>query len=203
MRAWSFYFSFCFFLSFSSFFLSSTIGIHGVVNCAGVAIPKRVVSGRGTVHDMETFNFVLNVNVAGTFNVLKQAVAIMLKQPADADGERGAIINVASVAAYEGQVGQAAYAASKGAVVSMSLPIARELCTQGIRVNVIAPGIMGTPMLKALPMANQVSLTKDVLFPKRMGEVSEFSRLCVHMFENHYINATVFRMDAGLRMSAL
>lgn len=179
-------------------------GVHVVVNCAGIAPARKVVSGRGRVHDMASFNTALQVNVCGTFNVLRLAAAMMMKQqPCGESGERGCIINVASVAAYEGQIGQAAYSASKGAVVAMTLPIARELCKHGIRCNVVAPGIMLTPMMAAMPANVQSSLAAQIPFPARLGAPAEFAALCGTVMENQYLNGTVLRIDGGIRMSSM
>jgi len=177
--------------------------LHGVVNCAGVGNPMRVISGRGTVHPLDTFNWVVQVNLIGTFNVLRLAAAAMAKQPAGEGGERGVIINVASVAAFEGQIGQAAYSASKGGVVAMTLPIARELGALGIRCNTIAPGLFRTPMLMALPEKAKKSLYAQVPFPPRFGEPSEFAELAKHIIETQYFNGTVIRIDGSMRMAAM
>jgi len=177
--------------------------ISGVINCAGVGLPTRVISGRGQVHPLDNFNMVVQINLIGTFNVLRLAAAHMAKQPAGEGGERGVIINVASVAAFEGQIGQAAYSASKGGVVAMTLPIARELGALGIRVNTIAPGLFRTPMLMALPDKAKKSLYSQVPFPPRFGEPDEFASLCTHIIENQYFNGTVLRLDGSIRMSAM
>jgi len=177
--------------------------LNGVVNCAGVGNPMRVISGRGTVHPLDTFNWVVQINLIGTFNVLRLAAAAMAKQAAGKDGERGVIINVASVAAFEGQIGQAAYSASKGGVVAMTLPVARELGALGIRVNTIAPGLFSTPMLMALPEKAKKSLFAQVPYPPRFGEPSEFAALVAHIIENQYFNGTVLRLDGSIRMAAM
>jgi len=179
-------------------------GIHGVVNCAGIGAPSRVLSGKGAVHSLKGWERVLSINLTGTFNVLRLAAAIMAKQqPVTKDGERGVIINIASVAAFDGQIGQAAYSASKGGVVAMTLPIARELGALGIRCNTIAPGIFMTPMMAALPEKAQQSLATQVPFPKRLGDPAEFAAACVHMIETSYWNGAVVRLDGSIRMSAL
>jgi NAD(P)-dependent dehydrogenase (short-subunit alcohol dehydrogenase family) len=172
--------------------------LRGAVNCAGIAPPAKVLGKKG-VHKLDLFAKVINVNLVGTFNVVRLAAEAM--QANDAiDNERGVIVNTASVAAYDGQIGQAAYAASKGGVVSMTLPIARELASVGIRVCTIAPGIMGTPMLAGLPQAAQDSLGKSVPFPQRMGKPEEYAGLVHHIFQNGYLNGEVIRLDGALRM---
>jgi len=177
--------------------------LNGVVNCAGVGNPMRILSGRGTVHSLDTFNFIVQINLIGTFNVLRLAAATMAKQAAGEGGERGVVVNVASVAAFEGQIGQAAYSASKGAVVSLTLPAARELGALGIRVNTIAPGLFRTPMLMALPDKAKKSLFAQVPFPPRFGEPSEFAALTAQIIENQYFNGTVIRLDGSIRMAAM
>lgn len=149
-----------------------------VINCAGVASPCRVISSRGVTHPQPSFDKVLAINLSGTFNVLRLAAAIMAKQEPCEGGERGCFVNVASVAAFEGQIGQAAYAASKGGVVAMTLPIARELGEHGIRINAIAPGVFATAMLNKLPEKVKASLASQVPFPKRLGEPAEFADCC-------------------------
>ena len=178
---------------------------HGVaricINCAGIAPAKRVVGKQGPMR-LEEFIQVINVNLIGTFNVLRLVADEMSQlEPLNAQGERGIIINTASVAAYEGQIGQAAYSASKGGIVSMTLPIARELAQFGIRVNTIAPGIVETPMLLGLSHAVQESLAQSVPFPKRLGKPEEFARLAMHIIENEYINGTTIRLDGAIRMA--
>ena len=182
--------------------------LRGVINCAGVGNPMRVVASNGKVHSLEHFKKVVDINLTGTFNVLRLAAAVMAKQNPvdegkDSDGERGCIINVASVAAFEGQIGQAAYSASKGGVVAMTLPIARELSKIGIRVNTIAPGLFLTPMMRGLPQKAQDSLIKQFPFPHRLGDPREFADLVVHILENRYINGECIRIDGSIRMSAL
>jgi len=179
--------------------------LHCVINCAGGGMPQRVLSSKGTVASLKHFNSVVQLNLIGTFNVLSKAAAIMAKQDpvSEEKGERGTIINVASVAAFEGQIGQASYSASKGAIVAMTLPIARELGALGIRINTIAPGIFGTPLLMALPDKVQSSLTSQVPFPNRLGLPKEFAELCGTIVENAYLNGTVLRIDGGIRMSAM
>jgi len=175
-------------------------GLHGLVNCAGIAIAAKVLSSRGN-HSLEAFARVINVNLNGTFNMIRLAAAVMSGQEPDESGERGVIINTASVAAYDGQVGQAAYSASKGAVVGMTLPIARELATHGIRVMTIAPGIFDTPMLAGLPEAARKSLSEQVPFPQRLGTPEDYARLAQHIVENEMLNGEVIRLDGAIRMA--
>ena len=176
-------------------------GLHGLVNCAGIAIAERVM-GRNSVHDLGHFARVIAVNLTGTFNCIRLAAAAMAKNDPNDDGERGGIVNTASVAAFDGQIGQAAYSASKGGVVAMTLPIARELARSGIRVCTIAPGIMDTPMLAGLPEAARSSLGEQVPFPARLGSPDEYAGLVQHIFENGYLNGEVIRLDGGIRMAA-
>lgn len=174
-------------------------GIHGLVNCAGVAPAEKVVGKEGP-HRLESFAKVININLVGTFNMLRLAAAEMQKNAPDENGERGVIINTASVAAYEGQLGQAAYAASKGGIVALTLPVARELARSGIRCMTIAPGIMETPMLLGMPPEVQDSLNKMVPFPVRMGKPAEYAALVRHIAENAYLNGEVIRLDGAIRM---
>lgn len=175
--------------------------IRGLVNCAGIAPAEKVV-GRDRPHRIESFVRTININLVGTFNMIRMASEVMSTSEPDTDGERGVIINTASVAAFDGQVGQAAYAASKGGVVAMTLPVARELARFGIRVVSIAPGIMETPMLMGMPAEVQESLGKVVPFPSRMGKPSEFAALVEHILGNQYINGEVIRLDGAIRMAA-
>ncbi|PKO33422.1 MAG: 3-hydroxyacyl-CoA dehydrogenase [Betaproteobacteria bacterium HGW-Betaproteobacteria-7] len=174
-------------------------GLHGLVNCAGIA-PAEKVAGREGPHRLESFAKVININLVGTFNMIRLAVDAMLKNEADEGGERGVIVNTASVAAFEGQLGQAAYAASKGGIVALTLPVARELSRSGIRCMTIAPGIMETPMLLGMPAEVQDSLNKMVPFPTRMGKPAEFAALVKHIAENPYLNGEVIRLDGAIRM---
>jgi NAD(P)-dependent dehydrogenase (short-subunit alcohol dehydrogenase family) len=176
--------------------------IGGVVNCAGVGMVKTTVNKAGA-HDIDTMDFVVKINLYGTFSVSAKTAAIMSKQEKDQDGEVGCIINVASVAAFEGQKGQVAYAASKGAVVSMALPMARDLARFGIRVNTICPGTMLTPMMVMASDKVKASLLADVVSPKRMGDPAEFAHAAKFLIENSYMNAQVVRCDGGVRMSNL
>ncbi len=175
-------------------------GLHGLVNCAGVAPPKKVV-GREGAHDLETFVRVVNINLNGTFNMIRLAAEVMSKSQPNAEGERGVIVNTASVAAIDGQIGQAAYASSKAGVIGLTLPVARELAAHGIRVVTIAPGIFETPMLKGLPPAAQEALGKMVPFPSRLGRPAEFAALVQHIVENGYLNGEVIRLDGAIRMA--
>lgn len=173
--------------------------IHGVVNCAGIAIAEKVLGKRG-VHDLSAFTRVIQINLIGTFNVIRLAAEAMASNEPGADGERGVIINTASVAAYDGQIGQAAYAASKGGIAAMTLPLARDLAPLGIRVMTIAPGIFATPMLAGLPEAAQTSLAQQVPFPSRLGRPEEYAALATHIIENQMLNGEVIRLDGAIRM---
>ena len=174
--------------------------LDGVVNYAGIAPAARVV-GRKGVHDLGLFTRVVQVNLVGTFNVIRLAAARLAENEPDEGGERGVIVNTASVAAYEGQIGQAAYAASKGGVAALTLPIARELASSGIRVVTIAPGIFETPMLAALPKDARDSLGKQVPFPPRLGKPEEYAALVGHIVENGMLNGEVIRLDGAIRMA--
>ena len=171
-----------------------------VVNCAGIGPPGRTLNRDGTPIDLDFFEKVIRINLVGTFNVIRLAASVMATTEPLADGLRGVVVNTASVAAYDGQVGQAAYSASKGGIVGMTLPIARDLAVVGIRVNTIAPGIMDTPLLAGLPEPARESLATQVLFPKRLGEPDEYGHLVYHLIENDYMNGETIRMDGGIRM---
>jgi len=171
-----------------------------LINCAGVGTAKRIV-GRDGAMPLADYEHVIRVNLVGTFNMLRLVGAAMQALPALADGERGVIVNTASVAAFEGQIGQAAYASSKGGVAALTLPAAREFAQFGIRVMTIAPGIFSTPMLKALPQETQDSLGASVPYPKRLGEPREFAALAMHCIHNAYLNGEVIRLDGALRMA--
>ena len=171
-----------------------------LVNCAGVGPAKRIV-GRDGPMPLADFEQVIAINLVGTFNMMRLAAADMQSLTPLADGERGVIVSTASVAAYEGQIGQAAYAASKGGVAALTLPAARELAQFGIRVMAIAPGIFGTPMLRAVPQAAQDSLGASVPFPKRLGEPHEFAELVMTIVRSGYLNGEVIRIDGALRMA--
>lgn len=179
--------------------LSRFGGLHGAINCAGVGAAMKVGNKFGP-HPLDLFKVVLDVNLSGTFNVIRLCAAKMTELPADEGGERGVFINTASVAAFEGQIGQAAYAASKGGVVSMTLPIAREFARFGIRVCTIAPGLFDTPMLAALPDEAKASLGAQVPFPPRLGTPREFGLLARHIAENTMLNGECIRLDGAIRM---
>ncbi|MDI9259130.1 3-hydroxyacyl-CoA dehydrogenase [Alicyclobacillus sendaiensis] len=173
--------------------------LRGAVNCAGIATAEKILSKRG-VHSLDSFARVIQVNLVGTFNVMRFVAARVAEAPALEDGERGVIINTASIAAYEGQIGQAAYAASKGGIVGLTLPAARELAAYGIRVVSIAPGIFETPLLMGLPEAARQSLGQQVPFPQRLGRPREYALLARHIVENPMLNGEVIRLDGALRM---
>ena len=177
------------------------IGVPEIcINCAGIAPAQRMVGKQGMM-PLESFKNVININLVGTFNVMRVVSHAMLEIPNVPSGaDRGIIINTASIAAYEGQIGQTAYSASKGGIVSMTLPAARELAQYGIRVNAIAPGLIATPLLLNMPEDVQDSLASTVLFPKRFGAPEEFAALVIHLIENSFINGEVIRLDGGLRM---
>ncbi|MCA9949079.1 MAG: 3-hydroxyacyl-CoA dehydrogenase [Anaerolineales bacterium] len=179
----------------------STFGIlNGVINCAGIAIGARVLSRSGP-HNLDYFAKVIQVNLIGTFNVIRLAAAAMSENEPVGSGERGVIINTASVAAFDGQIGQAAYSASKGGVVGMTLPIARELARFGIRVMTIAPGIFETPMMAGMPEEVRESLGAQVPFPSRLGQPDEYAALAQHIIENEMLNGAVIRLDGAIRMA--
>ena len=176
-------------------------GLHGAINCAGVASAEKTLGRKGP-HSLGSFTQVVQVNLIGTFNVVRLAAeAVAKNEPTDADGERGVIVNTASVAAFDGQVGQVAYAASKGGVVAMTLPVARDLAPLGIRVMAIAPGIFDTPMMAGLPEAARESLGKQVPFPPRLGRPEEYAALVGHIIENRMLNGEVIRLDGAIRMA--
>lgn len=170
------------------------------VNCAGIGVPAKILGREGPMA-MDFFNKVIAVNLSGSFNIMRLAANEMQEREANTDGERGVIISTASVAAYEGQIGQAAYSASKGGIVSMTLPAARELARYGIRVLAIAPGLFMTPMLAALPEAAQESLAATLPFPQRLGDPKEYARIVKEMVENPLLNGEVIRIDCALRMA--
>ena len=174
-------------------------GLHIAVNCAGVGTPGRVLGRKGP-HPLDQFATVIRVNLIGTFNVIRLAAAQMvLEDPVG--GERGVVVNTASIAAFDGQIGQAAYSASKGGVVGMTLPLARDLADKFIRVNTIAPGTFDTPMLAGLPEEARQSLGAQIPHPSRLGQPSEFAALACHIVENPMLNGEVIRLDGGLRMA--
>ena len=175
-------------------------GLHGLVNCAGVGPAKKVLGRKGP-HPLEDFRKTVEINLIGTFNTIRLAAAAMAANEPDDSGERGVIVNTASVAAFDGQIGQPAYAASKGGVVSLTLPVAREFAALGIRVVAIAPGIFETPMLAALPEEARESLGKQVPFPSRLGRPEEYAALVGHIVENGMLNGEVIRLDGAIRMA--
>ena len=172
-----------------------------VVNCAGIAPPAKILDREGAPTPLDGFERIIRVNLIGTYNVVAQASAAMARTEPDADGGRGVIVNTASVAAFDGQIGQPAYAASKGGVHAMTLPIARELARYGIRVVTIAPGIMETPMLMGLPQAAQDSLGEQVPYPQRLGRPDEYARLVESIVDNGYLNGETIRLDGAIRMA--
>jgi NAD(P)-dependent dehydrogenase (short-subunit alcohol dehydrogenase family) len=177
--------------------------LRALVNCAGIGWAQRTIGRDGafdSAHDLGVFEKVIAVNLIGTFNCIRLAASAISRHEPDADGERGAIVNTASIAAYDGQIGQAAYSASKGGVVGLTLPVARDLAAAGIRVNTIAPGLMDTPLLGLLPEDKRAALGAGVLFPPRLGTPDEFAALAVHLLTNPYMNGEVIRLDGGLRM---
>jgi NAD(P)-dependent dehydrogenase (short-subunit alcohol dehydrogenase family) len=174
-------------------------GLHALINCAGIAIGEKTI-GKDGPHSLEKFAKVINVNLVGSFNMIRLAADAMAKQQPFGDAERGVIINTASVAAFDGQIGQAAYAASKGGIVGMTLPIARDLSRSGIRVMTIAPGIFETPMLMGMPQEVQDALGKMVPFPPRLGRPAEYAQLVRQIVENEMLNGEVIRLDGAIRM---
>lgn len=183
-----------------SFALSEFGALHGLVNCAGILLARKVL-GKDGVHPLEAFARVMAVNVNGSFNMLRLAAEAMAKNTPNSAGERGIIINVSSIAAFDGQIGQAAYSASKGAVAAMTLPVARELARWGIRVMTIAPGLFDTPIVSGLSLEARAALEQSVPFPARLGRPEEFAALVVHIVENEMLNGEVIRLDGALRMS--
>lgn len=174
-------------------------GLHGAVSCAGVAYAVKTL-GKNGPHPLDAFTRTLQVNLVGTFNVIRLAAARMAQQAPDAAGTRGVLVNTASIAAYDGQVGQAAYSASKGGIVGLTLPVARDLAPLGIRVVTIAPGLFNTPLLASLPEPVKQALGAQVPFPSRLGEPAEFAALVTHIVENDMLNGEVIRLDGALRM---
>jgi NAD(P)-dependent dehydrogenase (short-subunit alcohol dehydrogenase family) len=174
--------------------------VHGLVNCAGVAPGEKVLGEKGP-HALESFTRAVSINLVGTFNMLRMVADVMAKEAPDADGERGIIINTASIAAFDGQIGQAAYAASKGGVAALTLPVARELARHGIRVVTIAPGIFETPMMAGMPEQVRDALGASVPFPPRLGRPEEYAALVKHICENTMLNGEVIRLDGALRMA--
>jgi len=174
--------------------------LNGAINCAGIGLAQRTL-GREGPHPLPDFARVIGVNLIGTFNVIRLAAAAIARGEPNAAGERGVIVNTASVAAFEGQIGQAAYSASKGGIVGMTLPIARDLARDGIRVVTIAPGIFDTPLLGVLPEPARVSLGQQVPFPSRLGRPEEYAALAQHIVENEMLNGEVIRLDGAIRMA--
>src|SRR5579863_698709 len=174
-------------------------GLHILINCAGIGVAQRVL-GKDGPHSLAAFTKVIQINLIGTFNAIRLAAAAMAKNQPNADGERGVIVNTASVAAFDGQIGQAAYSASKGGVVGMTLPIARDLAAVGIRVCTIAPGTFETPMLAGLPDPARKALEAQIPFPSRLGRPTEYAALARHIVENGMLNGETIRLDGALRM---
>ena len=175
--------------------------LHGLINCAGVA-PAEKIHGKRGVHGLDSFRRAIDINLIGTFNMLRLAAEAMADNPPNAEGERGVIVNTASIAAFDGQIGHAAYAASKGGVASMTLPAARELARFGIRVMTVAPGVFETPMMAGMSQEIRDSLAAGVPFPPRLGRPAEYAALVRHIFENPMLNGEVIRLDGALRMAA-
>ena len=174
--------------------------IRVVINCAGIGPPCRTLARDGTPHSLALFRKVIEINLVGTFNTIRVAASAMMGNEPDGNNDRGAIILTSSVAAYDGQIGQAAYSASKGGIVGMTLPIARDLSVLGIRVSTIAPGIIDTPLLAGLPEPAKASLGKQVLHPKRLGRPDEYADLVMFLVTHPYMNGETIRMDGGIRM---
>ena len=175
-------------------------GLHGLVNCAGIGTASRTLGKTGP-HDLASFVRTINVNLIGTFNMIRLAAAAIAAEDPDEGGQRGVIVNTASVAAYDGQIGQAAYSASKGGIVGMTLPIARDLASVGIRVVTIAPGLFKTPLLAGLPEEAQISLGKQVPFPPRLGNPPEYAQLVQAIVENDMLNGETIRLDGAIRLA--
>jgi NAD(P)-dependent dehydrogenase (short-subunit alcohol dehydrogenase family) len=176
-------------------------GLNGAINCAGIGPAERVL-GRNGIHGLASFSKVIQINLIGSFNIIRLVADVIQKNEAGEDGERGIFISTASVAAYDGQIGQAAYSASKGGIVGMNLPIARELARVGIRSMVIAPGIFETPLLMGMSDEVRVSLGQQVPFPSRLGKPNEYAALAKHIIENIMLNGEVIRLDGAIRMAA-
>lgn len=176
-------------------------GLHGAINCAGIGPAERVV-GKNGPHALASFTKTITINLIGSFNVIRLVAAVLQTNEPDAAGERGVLISTASVAAFDGQIGQAAYSASKGGIVAMTLPIARELARFGIRVMAIAPGLFETPLLAGIPEEARLSLGQQVPFPPRLGQPREYAALAKHIIENQMLNGEVIRLDGAIRMAA-
>jgi 3-hydroxyacyl-CoA dehydrogenase / 3-hydroxy-2-methylbutyryl-CoA dehydrogenase len=182
--------------------VTETFGaLNILINCAGLGFAEKVASKRGPA-SLANFSEIIKLNLIGSFNAIRLSIQLMLNREPNEDGERGVIINTASVAAFDGQIGQAAYSASKAGIVGMTLPIARECADYGIRVLTIAPGAFDTPMLALLPQASRDALVGSIPFPKRLGRTSEFAKLVGHIIENQMLNGEVIRLDGGIRMTA-
>lgn len=181
--------------------MESFSGINVVINCAGVANPGKVLTKKGPL-PLDHFNRVIQINLVGTFNIIRLAMEQMVKNTPNGDGERGVIVNTASAAAFDGQVGQPAYSASKAGVVGMTLPLARECAEYGIRVMTIAPGLFNTPMMAGLPEPAREALAKMPPFPQRLGKPDEYAKMVQHIIENPMLNGEVIRLDGALRMAA-
>jgi len=179
---------------------SALAPLRTCIHCAGIGWAERTINRTGAPHMLESFRKVIDVNLVGTFNVLRLAASCMSANEPNDDGERGVIVNTASIAAYDGQIGQAAYAAAKGGVVSLTLTAARDLSAAGIRVCTIAPGLVDTPLLGSLPAEAREELARSVLFPKRLGRPDDYASLALEIVRNRYLNGEVIRMDAGIRM---
>lgn len=177
-------------------------GLHGLINCAGIGIPEKLIDKEGNPHRLKTFSKTIEVNLIGSFNMSRIAAASMVAKNPSALKERGIIINTASIAAFEGQLGQCAYSASKGGLVAMTLPMARELAPYFIRVMTIAPGIFDTPMLAGLPENVRDSLGKQVPYPSRLGRPDEYAQIAQQIFENEMLNGETIRLDGAMRMAA-
>jgi NAD(P)-dependent dehydrogenase (short-subunit alcohol dehydrogenase family) len=175
-------------------------GLHISVQCAGIAIAEKLLGKKG-LHGLASFSKVISVNLIGTFNVVRLAAEAMARNASSGAGEQGVIVNTSSIAAFEGQIGQAAYAASKGGVAALTLPLARELASCGIRVMTVAPGVFDTPLLAGLPEPARISLGQQVPFPSRLGRPAEFAALVRHIVENEMLNGEVIRLDGALRMA--
>jgi NAD(P)-dependent dehydrogenase (short-subunit alcohol dehydrogenase family) len=174
--------------------------LHGLINCAGILVAERMIKKDGSLCDPETFRRCLEVNLTGTFDMIRQITPLLANNQPNAEGERGVIVNTASIAAYEGQVGLAAYAASKAGIVGMTLPLARELGALGVRVMTIAPGVFETPLFKEISSERLDELERQVPFPPRLGKPSEFAALVRHIIENPMLNGEVIRLDGALRL---
>lgn len=175
--------------------------LRAVISCAGIAVAKRTLDKQGAAHDLATFQRVFDINVNGSFNLARLGAAAMLAHSPILAGQRGVIVQTSSIAAFDGQIGQVAYAASKGALVAMTLPLARDLAAHAIRVCTICPGLMETPLLQGLPEAARTALSAIIPFPQRLGDPSDFARLALHILENDYLNGETIRLDGALRMA--